>query len=115
MAAWSSLAPLISLWVLGAPGNAAPLLFEDDDALAAARAALLARQDVRGLATFPLSAKELRLRLGEPAPAPTDASARMHLTWHPYFAAWSALPERTADNTLWFDAIPPMGQIGVRM
>lgn len=98
-----------------AGAEAPPLLFKDDDALAAARAALLTRQDARGLATSPLSAKELRLRLGEPAPAPTDASARMHLTWHPYFAAWSALPERTADNTLWFDAIPPMGQIGVRM
>lgn len=92
-----------------------PLAFADDDAFAAARATLLLRQDARGLATFPLSAKELRLRLGQPPPPPTDASARMFFSWHPNFAAWANLSERTAENTLWYDAIPPLGAIGARV
>lgn len=91
------------------------LHFRDDAALAAAKEALLQRQDARGLATFPLSGKELRHRLGQ-APAPRGlADATFHLKWHPYFAAWANLSERRADNTLWFDAIPPMGEIGVRL
>lgn len=93
----------------------ASLHLRDDDAFAAAKETLLLRQDARGLSTFPLSAKELRLRLGSPAPSKGEAGARLYAQWHPSFAAWTGLPERMADNTLWFDAMPPMGTFGARV
>lgn len=100
---------------LATGARADDLYFRDDATHAAAKAALLHKQDARGLSSFPLSGKELRRRLGQ-APMPRGpADASFHLKWHPYLAAWANLPERMADNTLWFDAIPPMGELGVRL
>lgn len=110
-----ALAFVVVVHAAAARADAAAIHFKDDDAFAAAKEALLQRQDARGLATSPLSAKELRLRLGEPAAPASEAGARMYLQWHPSFAAWAGLPERLADGTLWYDAVPPLGMIGVRM
>lgn len=112
---WGAAAVALLLALCAARARADTLWQRDDDAMMDARRTLLLRQDARGLATFPLSGKELRLRLGDPPAPRTEASARLHLQWHPYVAVWSGLPEPMAENTLLFDAIPPMGAIGARL
>ncbi len=102
---------LLTPMALAADGGTGDLVFAADAAFSDAKLQLLQRQDLRGLATVPVSAKELRRRQGLAPAASAEPSATIHLQWHPYVAGWHGLSPDMSENTLWFDAIPPMGTV----